>query len=370
MKHRLLRCAAFLFCLGTLPALPLLAEPVRFPHFAPVLGTSWQAPAWPQNPRAPGAPQDDPADTQSEPFLPQETPEKSAQLQLPTRYLILDADTGEVLRLTPAEYLLGVTAAEMPASYAPEALKAQAVAAHSYALWQMGVQLSAPDPALKGAFLSTDPARFQAYLSEEDRRELWGDAFDEYEKKLQTAVEEAADLVLTSGGKPVAAAFHALSSGRTEAAADVWGQALPCLVSVESPWDKDSPDQTAEVSFTPEEAAAILSAHLENPVFDEEPGSWITVLTRSEGGAVLKARAAGTDVSGRELREWFGLPSADFSLKWDGELFRFTVRGKGHGVGMSQYGANAMAGLGEDFTAILRHYYPGAELMQVGTDGQ
>ena len=102
--------------------------------------------------------------------MPQETPEKSAQLQLPTRYLILDADTGEVLQLTPAEYLLGVTAAEMPASYAPEALKAQAVAAHSYALWQMGVQLSAPDPALKGAFLSTDPARFQAYLSEAARR--------------------------------------------------------------------------------------------------------------------------------------------------------------------------------------------------------
>ncbi len=373
MKHSLLRCVAFLFCLCVFPALPLLEKPVRFPSFLSVERTSWPKLRWSQNARTEGGP----SATETEPFLtlsvPESTPKiptENASPTLPSRYLILDSDTGKLLRLTPTEYLLGVTAAEMPASYEPEALKAQAVAAHSYALWQMGVQLSAPDPALKGAFLSTDPARFQAYLSQAARRELWGADFAFCEEKLRAAVEAVTGLVLTRDGKPVAAAFHALSSGRTEAAEDVWGQSIPCLVSVESPWDTASPDQIKTKTFSREEAAAILSAKLKDPELGGDPRRWITVQTRSEGGSVLHARAAGAEVSGRDLREWFGLPSTVFSINWDGETFRFTVRGKGHGVGMSQYGANAMAGEGSDFSQILRHYYPGAELTQVAVAGR
>ena len=382
MKQTLLRCTAFLLCLVLLPALPLLSKP-SLSHAAPfsllpgtgipisfsssgsglaaLLNTESSVPAeaavssGPES--QPGSAVSDDASNTPEPV--------ESSLILPSHYLVLDSKTEELLQLTPKEYLLGVTAAEMPASYEPEALKAQAVAAHSYALWQMGLQLQTPDPDLKGAFLSTDPAHFQAYLSEEERRGLWGGRFDEYETKLRAAVDAVAGLVLTSGGEPVAAAFHALSSGKTEAAETVWGRAEACLLSVSSPWDAESPDLTVETAFTLPEVSAILSAHLESPALAEDPAQWITVLSRSPSGAVTETETAGAKVTGGEIRKWFGLPSSNFSVACSGDSFLFTTRGKGHGVGLSQYGANAMAAQGSTFSEILLHYYSGAQLTAV-----
>lgn len=382
MKQALFRCAAFLLCLVLLPALPLLAKPSLSPaapfslspgtgipvtftfsgrRFTALFSEESSVPAEAAVSSLPEfRPGSAAADDASHPPDSAEVP-----LTLPSHYLVLDSETGEVLQLTPKEYLLGVTAAEMPASYELEALKAQAVAAHSYALWQMGLQLQTPDPDLKGAYLSTDPAHFQAYLSEEERRSLWGDRFNEYEAKVRSAADTAAGLVLTSGGEPVAAAFHALSSGKTEAAETVWGRAEACLLSVSSPWDVESPNLTAETTFTSAEVSAILRAHLESPALSGDPAQWISVLNRSPSGTVTEAEAAGAKVTGGEVREWFNLPSSNFSVVYSGDSFRFTTKGKGHGVGLSQYGANAMAAQGSTFSEILLHYYSGAELTAV-----
>ena len=360
MKRSLGRCFVFLICLVLLPGLAMLVSPV-FPAEVPSLksgtGFHWQKGfgRW-QLLNRPEA-----ASSEGEGATP------PAELVLPAAYRVLDAESGEVLSLSPAEYIIGVLAGEMPASYEEEALKAQAVAAHSYALWQAGRQLEDPDPALKGAILSTDPGSFQAYLSEEDRRALWGDSFEVNEEKLRSAVEEVISLILTYNGEPVAAAFHALSSGETESAETVWGQAEPCLTPVSSPWDAESPDLTAETAFTSQEASAILSAHLESPVLEEDPSEWITVLKRTDSGTVAAARAGGAEVTGTEIREWFGLPSANFEVSISDGAIVFTTKGKGHGVGMSQYGANAMAAEGKAFSEILLYYYPGAELTVLQT---
>lgn len=359
MRHRLSRCIIFLLCLALLPGLPLLAAPI-FPTVTPSLSAQTGMLDFPEG--AETILREDSSDLSSTVSVSQDTAEeaKLSDISLPPYYLILDIESDSVLHLTPAEYIMGVTAAEMPISYETEALKAQAVAAHSYALWQMGRQLKNPDPSLKGAFLSTDSAHFQAYLSEEERQALWGDAFEEKEAKLQEAVNSVINQILTYQGDPVAAAFHALSAGETESAENVWGQAEACLTSVTSPWDAESPELTAETIFTVQEAAAILSARLETPQMGEDPSTWITIQKRSASGMVTEAQAGGTVVSGTELREWFGLPSANFEVTFSDDAFCFTTKGKGHGVGMSQYGANAMALEGSSFSEILLHYYSGA----------
>ncbi len=359
MRHRLSRCIIFLLCLALLPGLPLLAAPI-FPAVTPSLSAQMGMADFPE-----GAETILPEGSSDMTSLPSASDGRSEQteasdISLPHYYLILDVESDSVLQLTPAEYIMGVTAAEIPISYETEALKAQAVAAHSYALWQMGRQLKNPDSSLKGAFLSTDSAHFQAYLSEEERKTLWGDGFEEKETKLREAVQSVINQILTYQGEPVAAAFHALSAGETESAENVWGQAQACLTPVSSPWDADNPELTAETVFTVQEAAAILSARLEAPQMSEDPSEWITIQKRSASGMVTEAQAGGTTVSGTELREWFGLPSANFEVAFSDDAFCFTTKGKGHGVGMSQYGANAMALEGSDFSEILLHYYPGA----------
>ena len=238
MKSRTLaRCAAFLGAMALLPAAPLAAA-VRAPaDMPPLFGGNYAfrfaeeeavpeaIPSAPsaESPPEESAPASRPAESAPESLPPKESapessalPESGASLSLPAAYKVLDAGSGEVMSLSPFAYICGVTAAEIPMSFHPEAVKAQAVAAHSYALRQMGLQLQNPDPDLKGAFLSTDPAHFQSYLSEEERRELWGEAFEENEAALESAVEEVLGCILVYEGEPAAAAFHSISSGRTE----------------------------------------------------------------------------------------------------------------------------------------------------------
>ncbi|HIQ58996.1 MAG TPA: stage II sporulation protein D [Candidatus Merdivicinus intestinavium] len=387
MKSRTLaRCAAFLGAMALLPAAPLAAA-VRAPaDMPPLFGGNYAfrfaeeeavpeaIPSAPsaESPPEESAPASRPAESAPESLPPKESapessalPESGASLSLPAAYKVLDAGSGEVMSLSPFAYICGVTAAEIPMSFHPEAVKAQAVAAHSYALRQMGLQLQNPDPDLKGAFLSTDPAHFQSYLSEEERRELWGEAFEENEAALESAVEEVLGCILVYEGEPAAAAFHSISSGRTESARDVWGQEIPYLSGADSPEDAENPAGQADTSFSAQEAAAILSAHLESLSLPEDPAKWIQPEERTAGGMVTAAKVGDSTVSGEDIRSWFGLPSANFTVECSGETLTFRTRGRGHGVGMSQYGADAMAEAGSGWEEILARYYPGTEIARV-----
>ena len=175
-------------------------------------------------------------------------------------YLIQNHKTGEIMALSPADYVKGVVAAEMPVSFHTEALKAQAVAAHTYALRQISQQLDSPSSDLKGAYLSTDPAKFQAYLSPEELRKKWGKNYDLYWKKLSDAVDSVINEVIVCDGEPIIAAFHSISSGMTESAENVWGQDVSYLEPVKSEGDELSPEfETASVLKEAEVAHALLA---------------------------------------------------------------------------------------------------------------
>lgn len=253
------------------------------------------------------------------------------------------------------EYLVGVVSAEMPALFELEALKAQAVAARTYAMYCAGKHGDAQ--------VCTDYACCQAWQSDSELRDKWGDDYDAYIEKIRSAVAATDGVYLGRGGEPILAAFHASSSGATENCTDVWGGA-EYLVSVTSPETADDvPNFVSTVICTKLDFRdIILSAHPEADMTGEAE-TWIEGLTRDAAGRVCECRIGGVQIPGTAVRTLFSLRSTDFELVYDGESFVFTVSGSGHGIGMSQYGANVMAQNGSTWQEILAHYYPNAELI-------
>lgn len=253
------------------------------------------------------------------------------------------------------EYIIGVTAAEMPASFETEALKAQAVAARSYALYcKHGGKHQEAD-------VCTDPACCQAWQSEEELREKWNDN-GEYYDKIAAAVRETAGEYLSYNGQAVFAAFHSSSAGETEDSGEIWSP-VPYLVSVSSPEsERDVPNFVSTVECSPLDFRdTVLHDHPEAN-FTSPRANWVTELRRDASGRVDTAVIGGAEISGEEMRSLFSLRSTAFTLDYTGSAFRFTVTGYGHGVGMSQYGANVMARDGYTYRDILFHYYPETEL--------
>lgn len=244
------------------------------------------------------------------------------------------------------EYLVGVVAAEMPADFEPEALRAQAVAARTYTLY------CARSGKHADADVCTDYRCCQAWRDGEDAR-------------IRDAVYGTAGQVLQFAGQAAFTAFHSSSAGFTEACGAIWS-ALPYLVSVASPESAESvPNYVSTVSVGAEEFRAALLAACPEADFSAPPEGWVGELRRDESGRVSAVMLGGAAFSGVKLREIFGLRSTAFTLSCADGVFTFTVTGFGHGVGMSQYGANVMAMDGADYRAILAHYYPGTELVSL-----
>lgn len=266
-----------------------------------------------------------------------------------------------VLSITVQEYLVGVLAAEMPPAYHEQALKAQAVAAYTYLLCKKSEQESTPDASLKGAYLTNDSSTHQGYLTEEQRREKWGDKADSYEKKLQKAVSEVNGKVITYNGKPIIAAFHANNGGVTHSAKTVWGGDVPYLQSVTSAGDKLSPDCVKTVAITPQQFSQSVSS-LDGCELSGEASGWIGKIKKDSHGYVESVEVGGKTYSGMTLRDAAGLRSAVFTCEYKDGNLHFTTEGYGHGVGMSQYGADYMARQGSTWEEILKHYYKGVQI--------
>lgn len=271
-------------------------------------------------------------------------------------YLVTDHLTNKQMKLSPLEYIKGVVASEMPLSYDSEALKAQAVAAHSYALVQLD---------LYDAVLSTDPSVCQGYLSPKERKLLWGENCKEYEEKLDDAVKKVIDIVMTYDKRPVLAAFHAISNGKTESAQTVWGQNISYLTPVDSKLDKSSPDYQTSSDFTPLEISKAMQTVYPEITFDKDKSKWFSEIQRSDSNTVASIKVGSIVTTGNKLRELLSLRSADFDIEEIENGFRFDVRGYGHGVGMSQYSANQMAQSGMSYKEILLHYYSGVSLEKI-----
>ena len=281
----------------------------------------------------------------------------------PRQFRILNTATGRVEVVGARDYVRGAVAAEMPALYHPEALKAQAVAAYTYAVRQALAQRAAPDPALKGADFEADPQNARRWLSEQKARELYGDRFDLYWSRVCTAADQAGQYILLYRGQPAATAYHAISAGSTEDARYVWpGGGQPYLTAVESPGDLLAAGYQSTAVFPAARLRSILEAALPGLALPADPAGWLAVKERSPSGYVTRAAVGDQEVTGLRLRGLLGLRSSHFQVREAGGVFTFAVQGYGHGVGLSQNGADYMARQGAAFDQILLHYYPGTVL--------
>ncbi|MBQ6118202.1 MAG: stage II sporulation protein D [Clostridia bacterium] len=264
--------------------------------------------------------------------------------------------SGKTVEMPLRTYLIGVVAAEMPVSFAHDALCAQALASLTYTLYQ---QRHPKQELAEEAQLSDDPASYQAYWDEEEMRERWDDDYDENLARICRAVDEVIGYEIVYEDEPVAAAFHAISPGRTESAENVWGADMPYLVSVESEGDSVSAKYRSSLTINAKELKAKLALETE-----EDPEDWFGEPDYSEAGTLLSVTVAGQSFTGQELRQLLGLQSAAFTVTCEGDCFTFDVKGYGHGVGMSQYGADYYARQGMTWREIIAHYYPGTTIRE------
>lgn len=263
-------------------------------------------------------------------------------------WLVTVLQEGQPTEMTMEAYLCRVLPAEMPPSFEPEALKAQAVAARTYTCQ---AQLSAQKH--EGA-LCTDSRCCQAYSTDAQLESL----SQEEREKIQQAVTDTDGLILTYQGAPIEATFFSSSGGRTEDAAAVWGRDYPYLRSVESPGEEESPYKESSVFYYKEELEELLDISL-----GEDWGQWAGEISYTSGGGVDRLILGDRSFSGTYLRKMLGLNSTAFTAEPEHDGICFTTSGYGHRVGMSQYGANAMAEDGADFKEILSHYYGGTILL-------
>ncbi|MDD5945672.1 MAG: stage II sporulation protein D [Clostridia bacterium] len=246
------------------------------------------------------------------------------------------------------EYIKGVVAAEMPASFPAEALKAQAVASRTYAVRAIDNAESQLAPEDIG----------QAYITVEKMKENWGDAFEANYAKICSAVDSTAGEIIEYGGEPILAVFHSTSAGTTETAGNIWSYDLPYLESTDSEGDMYAPNY--ETVKTLENGEIISMIKAKYPDFDcDADGLFdsVSIDERSEAGYITSMKVGNMTFTGKQIREALGLRSSNFTAaKTDGGI-AFTTKGYGHGAGMSQYGAKYMAENGSDYIEILEHYY-------------
>ena len=267
-----------------------------------------------------------------------------------------DQSTGEVQQVPRRDYLIGAVAAEMPLSWPDEAIKAQAVAAHSYVLYCRDHAT-----ATNGAWLSADPARRQGYLTDAVLHSYWGTRYDANYIRLSALVDSVLTQVLCYEGAPAGTSYFAISNGMTEASENVWGTALPYLVAVDSSTDLNADNYLYTVQFTAEQMQQALAGLglLPDPA---APANWFGEAALTPSGYVASLPVCGQSVTGPALRKALGLRSACFTVQYQEGSFLLTTKGYGHGVGLSQWGAKALAEQGQSAEEILAHYFPGTEL--------
>jgi len=276
-------------------------------------------------------------------------------------------DIGETVMMSLDDYVKGVVAAEMPVEFHLEALKAQAVAARTLALGLL--EAGTPLPDHPEAIISTDFRTHQAWVSPEELRERWG-AFNFFLRwsKISRAVAATRGLVITYDGALIYPAYHSSSGGHTEDSENYWTSYSPYLRGVEDPYVTGSRYERTEAVIAKSEIVRKVSAVAGRPIEAatgaEDPAPpLVEVISRFPSGRVEWVRVGDVRLTGRQLREALGLRSNWFYPSDEGDVVRFEVRGYGHGIGMSQYGAEGMARAGFTFDQILTHYYTGVEIV-------
>lgn len=277
---------------------------------------------------------------------------------------LLHKQSNTIQELPIDEYLYGVVSAEMPANYEIEALKAQAVAARTYTIYKIEHSKGKHE----NADICDDSTCCQAWISKEERLQKWEEKDrEENWNKILTAVNSTAGKIITYNNKPINAFFHSNSGGVTEVVSNVWGGTdLPYLKSVETSGEDGYSQYKSEVTLTKEDLLNKLKQEYKDIQINFDDNESIKILEYTESRRVKTVKFGNTEIPGTKVRSIFELKSTNFEIKKEGDNIIFSVIGYGHGVGMSQTGANSMAKSGKNFEEILKHFYTGVEIVSFG----
>lgn len=262
-------------------------------------------------------------------------------------YVNVRRNNGNIEKYELEEYIIGVVGAEMPASFNKEALKAQSVVARTYAL-----------KSIKNNKQLTTDNSTQNFKDNNELKKMWGINYNTYYNKIKSAVLETKGLYLSYNNDYVDAVYHSTSNGNTEDAVYVWGNSVPYLKSVSSEYDNTNKNYNSTITLTYNE----ISNKLKNSI---DSNTKFNIISRTSGNRVKEIEINGTTYSGVEFRKLLNLRSADFNIENNGANVVISTNGYGHGVGMSQYGANGMANNGSSYRDILLHYYTGVSIKNI-----
>lgn len=273
---------------------------------------------------------------------------------------------GEARTMKLEDYVVSVVAGEISPDFPTDAIRAQAVAARTYALYKQKTSRPAQH---EEADVCDDPAHCAAFVDlKTEAAARWGEQADTAEDVIRQAVEDTAGQVLTYEGEPIVAVFSSAAGEKTERAVDVWGSDIPYLQSVDSPGGEACPKYYDAVVLTADEIRARAEKTLPSADLSGDPSGWFKASERSEAGGIVRMKFGGVEVKGTVMRTLLGLNSTNFTVKIDGNTLTFTTTGYGHGVGLSQWGAKYSAEQGQTYDEILAHYYPGTTLTTISTE--
>lgn len=286
---------------------------------------------------------------------------------------VINHRNNEGMDMNLEEYILGVVAAEMPVTFELEALKAQAIAARTYTIKRMKQFGAQPNEKHPQYDVCTDYAHCQAWISKEDRLKAWREdknlgILDHVKlwNKLIEAINSTQGQIITYNGQPIDPLFHSTSGGKTENSEDYFSTKLPYLRSVTSPYEERSPHMETEVKMSIDEFVTKLEDKFSDIKIDKKNiEKEIEIMGKTQGGKIANIQIGNKTLLGREVREALGLKSSDFTIEVKDKEIIFKVIGYGHGVGMSQYGADGMAKQGSDYEEIIKHYYQGVEIINL-----
>ena len=276
---------------------------------------------------------------------------------------VLHKEEGKVEKMKLDNYLYGVVSAEMPASFETEALKAQAVVARTYTIYK----IINNNKKHGNADICDDPNCCQAWISKDNRLKKWSEENRNiYWNKIVNCVDTTQGKIITYGDKPINAFFHANSGGATEAPINVWGgNGYPYLQTVETSGEDAYKGYSSNASFTKEEFIEKIRKYHEDFKINFDDKDCIKIKEYTEGNRVKVVKIGNLNLSGVEVRNIFSLRSANFSIELKGNEIKFEVIGYGHGVGMSQTGADSLAKQGKTYEEIIKHYYTGVKIENI-----
>lgn len=277
---------------------------------------------------------------------------------------IYDADRNKVINMDIEEYLYGVLSSEMPSSFDIEALKAQAISARTYVMYKKENNITSGH---KNATVCTNSAHCQAYTSYSNLKKIKGQNWINSDYDLvKKAVNETKGQIVVYDDKAILPLYFSTSSGKTEDSEDVFSTQYPYLVSVDSPYEKESPKYKTTFDINKNSFINyIKKSYPKINLSSDNISEQVKILNRTKGGCVKTIQIGNIKIAGTELRKILNLNSANFTIKYEGDKMEFIVRGYGHGVGLSQWGAQGMAKEGYKYYEILLHYYKNTDIKDI-----